>query len=183
MASDTLQKITRRAKQIRKGSKNMDWKTAVKKAGAEYRAGKIGKAKKAVKKKPTKYKSKLTGKWKPIKSSDNVKELRKYKYQLKGIGKKSATRVRTQTDTTVKKTIGSHKLKSGKIGNPVENVRREVAQINLLESAIVNNQTWLREAIRAKSRTGRVFHKKKIAEYRKALAIHKKNLTQLKKLL
>jgi hypothetical protein len=41
MASTTLQKITTRAKQIRKGHPNMEWKTAVKKAGAEYRGGKI----------------------------------------------------------------------------------------------------------------------------------------------
>lgn len=45
--SNTLKKITARAKQLRKASPKMEWKTAVKKAGAEYRAG----AKKKVTKK------------------------------------------------------------------------------------------------------------------------------------
>ena len=35
-------------------------------------------------KKPTKYKSKLTKKWKPLKATDNVKELKKYGYKLAG---------------------------------------------------------------------------------------------------
>jgi hypothetical protein len=41
MASNTLQKITTRAKQIRKAHPSMTWSSAVKKAGAEYRGGKI----------------------------------------------------------------------------------------------------------------------------------------------
>ena len=49
--------------------------------------------KKTVTKKPTKYKSKLTKKWNPIKPTDNVKELKKYGYQLKGVTKKSAKKV------------------------------------------------------------------------------------------
>lgn len=40
-----LNKITTRAKQIRKKHPAMQWKTAVKKASVEYRSGKIGKAK------------------------------------------------------------------------------------------------------------------------------------------
>lgn len=41
--------------------------------------------KKVVSKKPTKYKSKLSNKWKAIKSTDNVSELKKYGYQIKGV--------------------------------------------------------------------------------------------------
>lgn len=41
MSSNTLQKITTRAKQIRKAHPSMKWSSAVKKAGAEYRGGKI----------------------------------------------------------------------------------------------------------------------------------------------
>jgi hypothetical protein len=40
MASNALKKITTRAKQIRKAHPGTSWKGAVKKAGAEYRAGK-----------------------------------------------------------------------------------------------------------------------------------------------
>ena len=51
MANNTLQKITARAKQIRKASPKMKWTAAVKKAGAEYRSkGKPGKVVKTVKK-------------------------------------------------------------------------------------------------------------------------------------
>lgn len=62
--SSTLKKITARAKQIRKGSKTITWKTAVKKAGAEYRAGKISGKKSAVKKVSKKV-SKVSKKRKP----------------------------------------------------------------------------------------------------------------------
>jgi len=82
MASTTLKKITTRAKQLRKRDKKLTWKNAVKKAGAEYRAKKPVKA-------PTQYKSKTTGKWKNLTAEDktNLKQLKKYKYQLRGIGK------------------------------------------------------------------------------------------------
>jgi len=43
--SNALKKITTRAKQIRKLHPGMAWKSAIKKAGVEYRAGTIGKVK------------------------------------------------------------------------------------------------------------------------------------------
>ena len=46
MASNTLSKITARAKQIRKAKPKMAWTAAVKEAGAEYRSGKLTGAKK-----------------------------------------------------------------------------------------------------------------------------------------
>lgn len=47
MAATALKKITTRAKQIRKAHPSMSWVGAVKKAGAEYRGGKVaGKKKK-----------------------------------------------------------------------------------------------------------------------------------------
>jgi hypothetical protein len=46
-----------------------------------------GKKKKPAAKKLTKYKSKLTKKWKPLKYTDNVKELKKYGYKLAGTEK------------------------------------------------------------------------------------------------
>jgi hypothetical protein len=46
MAANALKKITTRAKQIRKAHPGTSWKGAVKKAGAEYRAGKKTPAKK-----------------------------------------------------------------------------------------------------------------------------------------
>lgn len=59
-----LTKITTEAKKLRKASPKMEWKTAVKKAGAAYRSGSLGTvatAKKAVGKKPAKRK-KVVGK-------------------------------------------------------------------------------------------------------------------------
>lgn len=50
MASTTLKKITARAKHIRK-MHGGTWKAAVKKAGADYRAGKLGSVKKSARKK------------------------------------------------------------------------------------------------------------------------------------
>jgi hypothetical protein len=50
MASTTLKKITARAKHIRR-IHGGTWKAAVKKAGAEYRAGKLGSVKKTARKK------------------------------------------------------------------------------------------------------------------------------------
>jgi hypothetical protein len=47
MANTALQKITTRAKQIRKASPNMAWAVAIKKASAEYRSGSIKKVKRA----------------------------------------------------------------------------------------------------------------------------------------
>jgi hypothetical protein len=41
MASNALSKITTRAKQIRKAHPAMAWSAAIKKAGVEYRGGKI----------------------------------------------------------------------------------------------------------------------------------------------
>jgi hypothetical protein len=46
MAATALKKITTRAKQIRKKNPGISWKSAVKKAGAEYRGGKISGTKK-----------------------------------------------------------------------------------------------------------------------------------------
>jgi hypothetical protein len=53
-----LKKITTRAKQLRKKHPNMEWRTAIKKAGAEYRGGKVKSAprKKAVHRKTVKRK-------------------------------------------------------------------------------------------------------------------------------
>lgn len=53
MAANTLKKITARAKHIRK-THGGTWKAAIKKAGAEYRAGKIHGVKKTVRKKVAK---------------------------------------------------------------------------------------------------------------------------------
>ena len=55
MAANTLKKITARAKHIYK--KGGTWKTAVKKAGAEYRAGKISGSKKRAPKKSARKKT------------------------------------------------------------------------------------------------------------------------------
>jgi len=41
MSSNTLQKITARAKQIRKKKPNMKWSSAIKEASREHRGGKI----------------------------------------------------------------------------------------------------------------------------------------------
>ena|ERR1700679_927757 len=46
MATNALKKITTRAKQIRKKQPGKSWKSAVKQAGAEYRAGKKAPARK-----------------------------------------------------------------------------------------------------------------------------------------
>jgi|SRR5882672_1542842 len=46
MATNTLKKITIRAKQLRKKRPGISWKSAVKSAGLEYRQGKIGKTRK-----------------------------------------------------------------------------------------------------------------------------------------
>ena len=46
MASNALKKITSRAKSIRRAHPGVSWKSAVKKAGAEYRAGTISGVKK-----------------------------------------------------------------------------------------------------------------------------------------
>jgi hypothetical protein len=56
--STALNKITTRAKQLRKKHPHMEWKTAIKKAGVEYRGGKIKSAprKKAVHRKTVKRK-------------------------------------------------------------------------------------------------------------------------------
>jgi hypothetical protein len=48
--SSALKKITDKAKQLRRSSPGMSWKSAIKKAGASYRAGKLGSVKKRVKK-------------------------------------------------------------------------------------------------------------------------------------
>jgi hypothetical protein len=62
MATNTLKKITSRAKQLRKKRPGISWKSAVKSAGLEYRQGKIGKAKrKASPKKKTPAKRKRVG--------------------------------------------------------------------------------------------------------------------------
>ena len=55
MATNALKKITTRAKAIRKSHPGVSWKSAVKKAGAEYRTGKISGVKK--KKKPARKKA------------------------------------------------------------------------------------------------------------------------------
>lgn len=69
MPSTALKKIITRAKKIRKIHKSMTWKSAVKKASAEYNSGKIGSARKShrqtgtsVKKKDAKRKAKAPGK-------------------------------------------------------------------------------------------------------------------------
>ncbi len=57
MASNTLKKITTRAKQLRKKRPGISWKSAVKSAGLEYRQGKMRKAKRKAapkKRKPVK---------------------------------------------------------------------------------------------------------------------------------
>lgn len=51
MAANALKKITTRAKQLRKKSPGKSWKTVVKQAGAEYRAGKLKAKRKPAKKK------------------------------------------------------------------------------------------------------------------------------------
>jgi|SRR5882672_3278759 len=56
MSTTTLKKITTRAKQIRKKQPGISWRSAVKKAGAEYRGGKIRKTRKARKTRPARKK-------------------------------------------------------------------------------------------------------------------------------
>lgn len=67
MASTTLEKITTRAKSIRRGKPGMSWKSAVKKAGLEYRQGRIGKAKKK-RSAPKKKRKKISGNGQTTKS-------------------------------------------------------------------------------------------------------------------
>jgi len=43
--SNQLKKITNRAKQIRKGKPGMKWHSAIKQAGVDYRAGRLGSVK------------------------------------------------------------------------------------------------------------------------------------------
>ena len=59
-------------------------KKVVKKVVKKAAPKKVAK-KKVLVKKPTKYKSKLTNKWKTLKPTDNVSELKKYGYQIKGV--------------------------------------------------------------------------------------------------
>jgi len=88
-----LKWITNKAKSIRKGSKTMTWKAAIKKAGVEYRASHKAKPvkktvkKKTVIKKPTQYKSKTTGRWKNLTDDDkeHLNDMKKYHYKLRGV--------------------------------------------------------------------------------------------------
>ena len=93
--------------------------------------------KKAVKK-PTKYKSKLTNKYKTIKSTDNIEELKKYGYQLKGVTKKTAKKV-----GAVKRKAAKKKPSEQSILNKIHRVKDEVNKLDEAQhkhmSGISNN--------------------------------------------
>jgi hypothetical protein len=113
-----LQWIVKEAKAQKKKypTKFKTWKEYIKQASKQYNTGikpsfptkKVGTVKKKAAKKPTKYKSKLTNKYKPIKSTDNIQELKKYGYQLKGVTKKPTEKAVLKSIQKAVKTQKSH---------------------------------------------------------------------------
>jgi hypothetical protein len=110
MAANALKKITTRAKQIRKKQPGKSWKSAVKQAGAEYRAGK---------KTPVRRKRKATVgavKRSPVKRKGRVGTKPKYKVihevrRISGITYKGGTvRVAGMAEIDKKKTSLRHAL-------------------------------------------------------------------------
>lgn len=126
MANTALKKITTEAKRIRKSKPKTSWKSAVKQAGAKYRAGKIKPRKKSAKKKAVA--KKRTVKRKTIKAKTAPRKVRrkkavgvKRKKSRKKVGAVSsvAGRRRRTTKKYVKKVVyrrvGSGKDKTMKM--------------------------------------------------------------------
>ena len=191
-----LKWITNKAKSIRKGSKTMTWKAAIKKAGAEYRASHKAKPvkktvkKKTVIKKPTQYKSKTTGRWKNLTDDDkeHLNDMKKYHYKLRGVDtitgnyaskRKAAPRAK-HIDTK------SHNVNVRVVSGVRENLDKlHKLHYNIYDLIKVNEneQRKIKQAIVFNGKLGEHFYTKpEIAIFRKQLVKLKKVHTQLKKI-
>jgi len=125
MANTALKKITTRARQIRKAHPSMQWKNAIKKAGAEYRSG--SKKTGGVKKK----KVYQTGS--SVKRNDSLRKAKKPGVRRSATGRKYTERRKNRSDLPGKLTgVSAATLKSELKGRLKESlgkqlVRRELA--------------------------------------------------------
>lgn len=97
--STVLKKITAEAKKIRKQHPSMQWKNAVKQAGAKYRSGSL--SKKSAPKKKTGVKKTLHYQGVIKKKTGN-----EYAYKLSGIGSLSTAQLKAEAGRRIKDKIG-----------------------------------------------------------------------------
>lgn len=174
-----LEKIRKTAKGLQRKNPKLKWVDAIKKASVIYNK----------EKKPTQYKSKTTGKWKALKPEDSVKELKKYKYQLRGVGKKKAVAKKSPVAKSHKDTK-SHNVNIRVVSGA--KTAKGIAQISTNMHSTVNAIAYYTDQLRQYEMDLRIARKNKDAASIKQiskliryvkynLAAYKKHLTELKK--
>lgn len=128
--SNTLKKITTRAKQIRKAHPSMAWKNAVKKAGAEYRAGKIGAVRKKAK---TKFRQTGTSKT----AADKQRTARRPGKRKSASGKVYYERRKNRSDVP----FSLSGISSGKLGGELKKRLKEKLAMALLRRDLAISRT------------------------------------------